>query len=113
MTALRLVQCAAALHPLYDAIGSCCTAVAPAAASMCTVLRLASERQCIVLRRQSYNLHPYVKKGVLTLALNGTLTSTDLVNVTVTVSCHLRHRVRNGCVCQILTRSSHRQYPVF
>lgn len=36
--------------------------------------------------RQSYNLHPYVKKGVLTLALNGTLTSSDLVNVTVTVS---------------------------
>jgi hypothetical protein len=34
---------------------------------------------------QSYNLHPYVKSGVLTLALNGTLTSTDLVNVTVTV----------------------------
>jgi hypothetical protein len=38
-----------------------------------------------VPRRQSYNLHPYVKGGVLTLALNGTLTSTDLVNVTVTV----------------------------
>ena len=35
--------------------------------------------------RQSYNLHPFVKNGILTLALNGTLTSSDLVNVTVTV----------------------------
>jgi hypothetical protein len=40
----------------------------------------------LAMCRQSYNLHPYVKAGVLTLALNGTLTSTDLVNVTITVS---------------------------
>lgn len=58
------------------------------------MLRLAYERQCTVPRRQSYNLHPYVKSGVLTLALNGTLTSTDLVNVTVTVRSHSGQCVR-------------------
>ena len=103
MTALRLVQCAAALQPLYGAIGPRCTADAPAAANACmvhSVLRSASKRQCTVPRRQSYNLHPYVKSGVLTLALNGTLTSTDLVNVTVTVRFPLKAACApQGFVC--------------
>lgn len=43
----------------------------------------------LAFRSQSYNLRPFVKSGIFTLALNGTLTSSDLVNVTVTVSCLL------------------------
>jgi hypothetical protein len=44
---------------------------------------------------QSYNLRPFVKNGIFTLALNGTLTSSDLVNVTVTVPDALASQIVN------------------
>lgn len=43
----------------------------------------------------SHNLHPFVKDGVLTLALNGTLKSSDVVNVTVTVPDKLASTITN------------------
>lgn len=49
---------------------------------LCAAAEIASWR---VGCRDSYNLHPFVKNGILTVALNGTLRSTDVVNVTVTV----------------------------
>lgn len=46
-------------------------------------------------RRDSYNLHPYVKSGVFNVALNGTLRSSDIVNVTVTVPDDLAPSITN------------------
>mmetsp|Transcript_731 Transcript_731/g.2184 ORF Transcript_731/g.2184 Transcript_731/m.2184 type:complete len:429 (-) Transcript_731:4529-5815(-) len=43
----------------------------------------------------SYNLHPYVKNKVFTVALNGTLKSSDVVNVTVTVPDDLAASITN------------------
>lgn len=43
----------------------------------------------------SYNLHPYVKSGVFNVALNGTLRSSDIVNVTVTVPDDLAPSITN------------------
>lgn len=45
--------------------------------------------------RDSYNLHPYVKNKVFTVALNGTLKSSDVVNVTVTVPDDLAASITN------------------
>lgn len=45
--------------------------------------------------RDAYNLLPFVKHGVLSLALNGTLRSNDLVNVTVTVPDALATTITN------------------
>lgn len=45
--------------------------------------------------RDSYNLHPYVKNKVFTVALNGTLKSSDVVNVTVTVPDDLASSITN------------------
>jgi hypothetical protein len=67
---------------------------------------LVAEQRWALLCRQSYNLHPYVKKKVLTLALNGTLTSADLVNVTVTVRRTPEPNVYSSVCAQLLRTTS-------
>ena len=51
--------------------------------------------RCSAAHRDSYNLHPYVKSGVFNVALNGTLRSSDIVNVTVTVPDDLAPSITN------------------